>query len=79
MFSHCSSISTNGNEFFIGLSDERSILPRLCFTCETPIKFAFFCNRNFVKSKEYCKKAKIHDQTEEDSITSICLIGKLLV
>lgn len=55
-----------------GICDERSVLPHLCFTCETPIKFAFFCNKSFVSSsKEYTK-----DEEEDQNITSICLIGK---
>ncbi|XP_023295773.2 anaphase-promoting complex subunit 1 [Lucilia cuprina] len=59
-----------------GLADERSILPRLCFTCETPIKFAFFCNKSFTQtSLEYHKKQQEEDE-EEDKQTSICLIDQ---
>uniref|UniRef100_A0A1A9WDA7 Uncharacterized protein n=1 Tax=Glossina brevipalpis TaxID=37001 RepID=A0A1A9WDA7_9MUSC len=49
-----------------GLADARSILPRLCFTCDTPIKFAFFCNESFINtSADDCKTS-----------TSICLIDQ---
>ncbi|XP_055843307.1 anaphase-promoting complex subunit 1 [Episyrphus balteatus] len=50
-----------------GLHTERGVLPRMCFTCETPIKFAFFCNQSFLHGtmKKECDKTKL---------TSICLI-----
>ncbi|XP_075158873.1 anaphase promoting complex subunit 1 [Haematobia irritans] len=54
-----------------GISDERCVLPRLCFTCETPIKFAFFCNKSFFRSAK--DKAKEEDG---EKITSICLIDQ---
>lgn len=57
-----------------GLADERSILPRLCFTCETPIKFAFFCNKSFTQSSLAYNKAG--EDEEDDKQTSICLIGE---
>lgn len=50
-----------------GLYAERGVLPRMCFTCETPIKFGFFCNESFVHDvlkKEY----------DKNNLTSICLI-----
>ncbi|KAL9886530.1 anaphase promoting complex subunit 1 [Glossina fuscipes fuscipes] len=51
-----------------GLVDERSILPRLCFTCDTPIKFAFFCNDSFINI--------VADDADCKISTSICLIDQ---
>ncbi|TMW48346.1 hypothetical protein DOY81_006572 [Sarcophaga bullata] len=57
-----------------GLADERSNLPRLCFTCETPIKFAFFCKKSFTQSSlQYDKKSEGEDDEKQ---TSICLIDQ---
>ncbi|XP_053948485.1 anaphase-promoting complex subunit 1 isoform X1 [Anastrepha ludens] len=65
-----------------GLLDENSIMPRLCFTCETPIKFAFFCNKSFVTSKRNSRaknksdKRKSYSEEEED-FSAICLIDQV--
>ncbi|XP_067639434.1 anaphase-promoting complex subunit 1 isoform X2 [Eurosta solidaginis] len=62
-----------------GLYDENSIMPRLCFTCETPIKFAFFCSKSFVTASRNTTSAKgrrkIHTEEDED-FTAICLIDQ---
>ena len=64
---------SNFSKFILGLADERSNLPRLCFTCETPIKFAFFCKKSFTQSSlQYDKKSEDEDDEKQ---TSICLIG----
>lgn len=51
----------------IGMNYEGTVLPRVCFTTDTPIKFAFFCNLNFV---EPVPKNK--------DITAIGIIGNLM-
>lgn len=58
----------------LGISDERCTLPRLCFTCETPIKFAFFCNKSFISSP----KEQLAEEETGQKVTSICLIGNVL-
>uniref|UniRef100_A0A1I8M2U1 Uncharacterized protein n=1 Tax=Musca domestica TaxID=7370 RepID=A0A1I8M2U1_MUSDO len=55
-----------------GISDERCTLPRLCFTCETPIKFAFFCNKSFISSP----KEQLAEEETGQKVTSICLIDQ---
>lgn len=35
-----------------GLPTENAVLPRTCFTCDTPIEHAFFCQPEFVREKE---------------------------
>lgn len=53
------------------MGEKNSVLPRTCFSCETPIKFAFFCSDSFVRGKN--SKSFINADTDGE-ITSICLI-----
>lgn len=56
------------------VSEDGEVLPRICFTCDTPIKHAFFCPTNFVKTKDPDKRPCKRLVKEEDPI-GICLIG----
>ncbi|XP_054087608.1 anaphase-promoting complex subunit 1 [Zeugodacus cucurbitae] len=64
-----------------GLLDENGVMPRLCFTCETPIKFAFFCSKSFVTGKRDARSQskgtnkKSYSEEEED-FSAICLIDQ---
>lgn len=56
-------------------SEDGEVLPRICFTCDTPIKHAFFCSTNFVQTKDPDKRE--HKLVvEEEEPNGICLIGK---
>lgn len=55
-------------------SEDGEVLPRICFTCDTPIKHAFFCPTNFVKTKDPDKRTDKRVVDEEDPV-GICLIG----
>ncbi|XP_037936242.1 anaphase-promoting complex subunit 1 [Teleopsis dalmanni] len=55
-----------------GISDDDIVLPRLCFTCETPIKFGFFCNKSFIIGGKHKKNNAENDN--EDDISAVCLI-----
>lgn len=56
-------------------SEDGEVLPRICFTCDTPIKHAFFCSPNFVKTKNPDKRPE-KQVPDEDEPNGICLIGK---
>lgn len=43
-----------------GIKEDRDVLPAVLFTCDTPIKYAFFCSQNFL------------DPTKP--LTTICII-----
>lgn len=58
-------------------SEDGEVLPRICFTCDTPIKHAFFCSTNFVKTNDPDKREdKRRVAEEEEESNGICLIGK---
>ncbi|XP_004520043.1 anaphase-promoting complex subunit 1 [Ceratitis capitata] len=66
-----------------GLIDENGVMPHLCFTCETPIKFAFFCNKSFVcrahnsrSTNKNSNNKKRQDSEEDEDLSVICLIDK---
>lgn len=56
-------------------SEDGEVLPRTCFTCDTPIKHAFFCSSNFIKTKDPDKRTDKR-VAEEEEPNGICLIGK---
>ncbi|XP_036221809.2 anaphase-promoting complex subunit 1 isoform X2 [Bactrocera oleae] len=64
-----------------GILDENGVMPRLCFTCESPIKFAFFCSKSFVigkrdaRSKNKGSTRKSYTEEKED-FSAICLIDQ---
>lgn len=58
-------------------------MPRLCFTCETPIKFAFFCSKSFIIGKRDAQsqnkgsaRKSYSEEEEEEDFRAICLIGR---
>lgn len=65
-----------------GICDEQQqSLPSMCFTCETPIRYALFCSANFFKCPNPDKRAPmdkkrtcdVRNASDVDDI-SICLI-----
>lgn len=65
-----------------GTGNEVAVLPRKCFTCETPIRHAFFCPGEFirtdamdVKMKERVNKSNPIDSSKKHNASGICLIG----
>lgn len=62
-----------------GIISEEHVPPKICFTCETPIKFAFFCSPDFTKSESFVNNPKISEEIEstDDDFTGICLIDNL--
>lgn len=61
-----------------GISSNENVLPRTCFTCETPIQHAFFCSDNFIQIKSNDKfKFKLEEPKKDyGEAAGICLIGK---
>lgn len=62
-----------------GVSAENVVLPRTCFTCDTPIRHAFFCPPEFVREKALGKPvatpANASDGSTAREIPGVCLIG----
>lgn len=62
-----------------GIAADDGVLPRTCFTCDTPIKHAFFCAPNFIRTKEPDKRMSQAQldivNKQQDEISGICLIG----
>lgn len=54
--------------------DEDGVHKRMCFTCDTPVKFACFLNRRFVRGRLAQLKAAV--QQEEDNLTAICVMDQ---
>ncbi|KAJ6638177.1 Anaphase-promoting complex subunit 1 [Pseudolycoriella hygida] len=54
-------------------SEDGEVLPRICFTCDTPIKHAFFCSKNFIKTVNPDKRPEKQVEDDED-YDGICLI-----
>ncbi|GAB0094323.1 Anaphase-promoting complex subunit 1 [Sergentomyia squamirostris] len=52
--------------------DDDQVAPRVCFTCETPIKFAFFCSPSFMESDG--SKDEEEAGGKKDKVRGICLI-----
>lgn len=62
-----------------GITDENGVLPKNCFTCESPIRHAFFCPLNFIQTEEPNKRnppSEASAKKTADDLTGICLIGK---
>lgn len=66
-----------------GIANELGVLPRTCFTCETPIRHAFFCTESFVRTDAMDSRMKDKVQVLNESNTNkkrhtgICLIGNI--
>lgn len=64
-----------------GIISEEHVPPKICFTCETPIKFAFFCSPDFTKSELFVNNPKNTEENEvevtDEDFTGICLIDNL--
>lgn len=58
-------------------SEDGEVLPRVCFTCDTPIRHAFFCPTSFVKTTDPDKREDKR-VVEEEEPNGICLIGKMI-
>ncbi|XP_023031148.1 anaphase-promoting complex subunit 1 [Drosophila willistoni] len=54
--------------------EDVGVFKRMCFTCDTPVKFACFLNSTFVRGRLAQLKASI--QPEEDSLTAICVMDQ---
>lgn len=59
-----------------GSRSDEGVLPRIAFTCDTPIQHAFFCPRHFIVSTEPDRRkgAAAKKSTANDQLTGICLI-----
>lgn len=61
-----------------GIISEEHIPPKICFTCETPIKFAFFCSPDFTSSDStFVKNGGNEIEVNDEDFTGICLIDNL--
>ncbi|XP_055370778.1 anaphase-promoting complex subunit 1 isoform X2 [Condylostylus longicornis] len=58
-----------------GLLEDGSVLPRTCFTCDSQIRFAFFCNESFIQAQINKDEIKTEEKAQNSNEnTSICLI-----
>lgn len=63
-----------------GIGNDVAVLPRKCFTCETPIRHAFFCPEEFIRTDEMdsrMKECANRIDIKKKNPKGICLIGKL--
>ncbi|EDW62517.1 anaphase-promoting complex subunit 1 [Drosophila virilis] len=80
----CDYIVNNEEELYVnkhtviwtqGLNDDDDgVQRRMCFTCDTPVKFACFLNRRFVRGRLAQLRAAV--QPEDDSLTAICVVDQ---
>ncbi|XP_032594835.1 anaphase-promoting complex subunit 1 [Drosophila grimshawi] len=54
--------------------DDDGVHRRMCFTCDTPVKFACFLNRRFVRGRLAQLRAAV--QPDEDHLTAICVVDQ---
>lgn len=54
--------------------DEDGVHKRMCFTCDTPVKFACFLNRRFVRGRLAQLQAAV--QPDDDHLTAICVMDQ---
>lgn len=79
----CDYIVNNEEELYVnkhtviwtqGLNDDDDgVQRRMCFTCDTPVKFACFLNRNFVRGRLAQLRAAVQP---EDKLTAICVVDQ---
>lgn len=52
-----------------GVSSATGVLPRTCFTCDTPIRHAFFCKGPFIRADESNRKVQqqLQQQQQDDA------------
>lgn len=58
-------------------NNENESMPRTCLTCESTIKHAFFCPKNFIKSENPDKRVpkQLVDENDDDkNLNGICLV-----
>ncbi|KAL7744257.1 hypothetical protein ACLKA6_009216 [Drosophila palustris] len=80
----CDYIVNNEEELYVnkntviwtqGLNDDDDgVYKRMCFTCDTPVKFACFLNRRFVRGRLAQLRASV--QPEDDNLTAICVVDQ---
>lgn len=81
----CDYIVNNEEELYVnkntviwtqGLNDDDDdgVHKRMCFTCDTPVKFACFLNRRFVRGRLAQLRASV--QPEDDNLTAICVVDQ---
>ncbi|XP_017852968.1 anaphase-promoting complex subunit 1 [Drosophila busckii] len=81
----CDYIVNNEEELYVhkntvvwtqGRNDDEDdgVYKRSCFTCDTPVKFACFLNRQFVRGGLAQLKAAL--QPDEDNLTAICVVDQ---
>ncbi|XP_030380933.1 anaphase-promoting complex subunit 1 [Scaptodrosophila lebanonensis] len=80
----CDYIVNNEEELYVhkntvvwtqGLDDgEDSVYKRMCFTCDTPVKFACFLNRRFVRGR--IAQLRAATQPHDDRLTAICVVDQ---
>lgn len=62
-----------------GFSTPDGVLPKICFTCDTAIKHAFFCSNEFIRTTEPDKRKTQADldflAKQKENLDGICLIG----
>ncbi|EDV34305.1 uncharacterized protein Dana_GF21034 [Drosophila ananassae] len=54
--------------------DDDGVFRRMCFTCDSPVRFACFLNRTFVRGRLAQLKAAL--QSEDDKLTAICVMDQ---
>ncbi|TDG41004.1 hypothetical protein AWZ03_012572 [Drosophila navojoa] len=79
----CDYIVNNEEELYVnkntviwtqGLNDDDDgVQQRMCFTCDTPVKFACFLNRSFVRGRLAQLRAAVEP---EDKLTAICVMDQ---
>ncbi|KAH8419854.1 hypothetical protein KR009_003297 [Drosophila setifemur] len=54
--------------------DDDGVYRRMCFTCDSPVRFACFLNRSFVRGRLAQLKAAL--ESEDDGLTAICVMDQ---